>query len=215
MTSRFLSCCAIALMAGLAAATVAAPAWAQDGSFNLQNRSGRAIERLYASPRDTREWGENRLERPGLAEGATTAVRMPPDGGCRIDIRLIYADGLTEEKRDINTCLDRDVVIGTPSRTGTLEVGKGGRTAVRGGDPSFVLVNNGSRPIREFFASLTTDDDWGEDRLGRSSIEAGGRLRIRLPEGPCNYDLRVVWSNGRSEERRDINLCEARELNFP
>jgi hypothetical protein len=201
-------------MAGLAMLSPAMAQSNQDGSFNLKNMSGRTIERFYASVKESRDWGENRLNAAGLANGASMPIRMPPEGSCRADIRMVYADGLTEEKRDINTCLDRDVVIGTPPRTGTLEVGKSGQRMVGGGDPSFTLINNGSRAIRELFASLATDDDWGQDRLGRDTIEAGDRQQIRLPEGPCNYDLRIVWSNGRSEERRDVNLCEARELSF-
>ncbi|MFC7610370.1 hypothetical protein [Teichococcus aestuarii] len=89
-----------------------------DGSFNLTNRSGRLIERLYASPIRTRQWGENRLGAEGLAAGGELAIRMPPTGGCRTDLRLVFEGGLTEERRDIDTCRDRDVVIGTPARTG-------------------------------------------------------------------------------------------------
>lgn len=199
---------------GMAAFSPAQAQSSQDGSFNLKNMSGRTIERFYASVKEARDWGENRLTAAGLANGANLAIRMPPEGSCRTDIRMVYADGLTEEKRDINTCLDRDLVVGTPPRTGTLEVGKNGQRMVGGGDPSFTLVNNGSRPIRELFASLASDDDWGDDRLGRNTIDAGERQQIRLPTGPCNYDLRIVWGNGRTEERRDVNLCETRELSF-
>lgn len=206
-------------LAGLSLATLssASPALAQseqDGSFNLTNRSGRVIERLYASPQRARAWGENRLPARGLANGSDFAVRMPPTGGCRTDLRMVYAGGLTEEKRDVDTCLDRDVVIGTPSRTGTMQRDSEGKPTAPRGNPSFELVNEGNRQIREFFASLTTNDDWGEDRLGQDVVEPGDRLAIRLPAGACQYDLRVVWANGRSEERRDVNLCEMNEVSF-
>jgi hypothetical protein len=202
----------------LAGLTIAGPPAAaqadQDGSFNLTNRSGRAIERLYASPQRSRNWGENRLSPRGLANGGDVAVRMPPAGGCRTDLRLVYEGGLTEEKRDIDTCQDRDVVVGTPSRTGTLQRDSAGKPVTPRGDPSFELVNDGTRQIREFFASPTSSDDWGEDRLGQDVVEPGDRLAIRLPNGPCQYDLRAVWSNGRSDERRDVNLCETSEVSF-
>ncbi|WP_245906252.1 hypothetical protein [Teichococcus aestuarii] len=185
-----------------------------DGSFNLTNRSGRLIERLYASPIRTRQWGENRLGAEGLAAGGELAIRMPPTGGCRTDLRLVFEGGLTEERRDIDTCLDRDVVIGTPARTGGLRAGADGPAAVAQGNPSFALVNDGSRAIRELYASPTSSNDWGEDRLGRDTVPPGGRMTIRLPEGACAYDLRVVWANGRAEERRGLNLCETDELSF-
>ncbi|WBV42477.1 hypothetical protein [Pseudoroseomonas cervicalis] len=190
-----------------------APATEQDGSFNLTNRSGRAIERFYASPVQSRAWGENRLS-GALAQGAETAVRMPARGGCRTDMRIVFADGLTEEKRDVNTCIDRDVVIGTPARSGSLERDANGRVTAPQGDPSFELVNQGRAAIRELYASPATDDNWGQDRLGQDVVEAGDRMFIRLPEGPCSYDIRVVWANGRAEERREVNLCTTSELSF-
>lgn len=205
----------------LGLALLALPAHAQaetreelDGSFNLTNRSGRMIERFYVSPVQTRQWGENRLGEGGLAEGANIAIRMPPTGGCRADLRLVFRGGLTEERRDIDTCLDRDVVIGTPARTGTLRAGPQGAAGVAQGNPSFTLVNDGSRAIRELYASPTSHNDWAEDRLGRDTVAPGSRAMIRLPGGACVYDLRVVWANGRAEERRDVNLCEAEELSF-
>lgn len=186
----------------------------RDGSFNLTNRSGHRIERLYASPIQAREWGENRLGPDGLGDGASLPVRMPPEAGCRTDLRLIFAGGLTEEQRDIDTCQDRDVVIGTPARTGTLAAGRGMQRTVPRGDPSFALVNEGNRAIRELYVSRTTEDDWGADRLGQDMIQPGNRYSIRLPQGPCAFDLRIVWDNGRAEERRDVNLCETDELTF-
>ncbi|EFH09653.1 hypothetical protein ACFFMP_07045 [Pseudoroseomonas cervicalis] len=201
------------LLAAPALAQGNAPAAEQDGSFNLTNRSGRAIERFYASPVQSRAWGENRLS-GSLAEGADVAVRMPARGGCRTDMRIVFADGLTEEKRDVNTCIDRDVVIGTPARTGSLQRDASGRVTTPQGDPSFELVNEGRSAIRELYASPTTSDNWGEDRLGQDVVEAGDRMFIRLPEGPCAYDIRVVWANSRAEERRDVNLCNTSELSF-
>jgi hypothetical protein len=198
----------------LAALLLSGGAQAQeDGSFNLINRSNRAIERLYASPNDTNEWGENRLARGRtLANDGNLAVRMAPDGGCRTDLRIAFAGGVVEERRDIDTCADRDVVIGTPQRTGAKRVAResGGQSL----DPSFNLLNGAASPINELYLSLTSEDDWGEDRLGRDTVRPRGRRMVQLPAGECQYDLRVVWADGRSEERRDINLCEAGEMLF-
>jgi hypothetical protein len=203
-------------LAGLVVASLpAGPARAQqgqDGSFNLTNRSNRAIERLYASPRDTNDWGDNRLEgRASLPNGASMPVRMAPDGGCRTDLRIAFSGGVVEERRDIDTCADRDVVIGTPERTGArLAQRRGGKMA----NPSFNLRNDADVEVREVYASPTTADDWGRDRLGDDMLRAHGRMTIRLPPGECQYDLRIVWDDGRSEERRDVNLCEETDLSF-
>lgn len=202
-------------LAVLAGFLTAGPAWAQggqDGSFNLTNRSNRAIERLYASPYDTSDWGDNRLDGRGpLANGASLPMRMPPDGGCRTDLRVGFEGGLVEERRDIDTCQDRDVVIGTPERTGARQAR---RQSGKGSDPSFSLRNEAGSPVREIYASPSNEDDWGQDQLGREMVRPHGRRTIRLPSGECQYDLRIVWDDGRSEERRDVNLCETRELTF-
>lgn len=204
----------LALLALLAPVSDARALEELDGSFNLTNRSGRPIERLYASPVSARQWGENRLGAAGLAEGGSIAIRMPPTGGCRTDLRLVFRDGPTEERRDIDTCLDREVVIGTPARTGALRHGPEGGPAPVQGRPGLVLVNDGNRAIRELYASPSSDNDWGEDRLGRDTVPPGGRATIRLPAGGCAYDLRVVWANGRAEERRGLNLCDSAEISF-
>jgi hypothetical protein len=234
---RALSCASL-LTATLLGGAGAAQAQ-DDGSFNLTNRSNRVIERLFASPVDTNQWGENRLASGAtIANGANFAVRMPADGGCRTDLRIGFAGGMTEERRDIDTCVDRDVVIGTPARTGRGSgeessggaggsvgggssggaggsVGGGGSSSsssTERGDPSFIVVNQAGSPINELYASPTSEDSWGQDRLGQDIVRARGRQSIRLPRGACQYDLRIVWQDGRSEERRDVNLCEMREL---
>jgi hypothetical protein len=84
------------------------------------------------------------------------------------------------------------------------------------GDPSFNLVNRSNRVIYEAYASPATDSNWGQDRLGNNIIPAGRSFVIRLPQGECIYDVRVVYerAGGPSEERRNINLCNVNELAF-
>jgi hypothetical protein len=84
------------------------------------------------------------------------------------------------------------------------------------GDPSFNLVNRSSRVIYEAYASPASDSNWGQDRLGQNIIPAGRSFVIRLPQGECIYDVRVVYDRqgGQAEERRNINLCNMTELVF-
>ena len=84
------------------------------------------------------------------------------------------------------------------------------------GDPSFNIVNRSSRVIYEAYASPASDSNWGQDRLGQNIIPAGRNFVIRLPQGECIYDVRIVYDRqgGPSEERRNINLCNLTELVF-
>jgi hypothetical protein len=46
-------------------------------------------------------------------------------------------------------------------------------------------------------------------------VPAGRHFAIRLPEGQCLYDVRFVYENGQSDERRRVNLCEVTNLILP
>lgn len=74
--------------------------------------------------------------------------------------------------------------------------------------------NNASVQIREVYLTDTGTRGWGDDRLGRATIEPGGYYRLypnaaQAARRTCQYDLRLVFANNRSFERRDFNLCQA------
>ncbi|TCZ56745.1 hypothetical protein [Roseicella aquatilis] len=84
----------------------------------------------------------------------------------------------------------------------------------QGPDPSFRVVNNTARAINELYASPATERAWGHDRLGADVVPPGGRQVIRLPQGTCLWDVRVVWQGGGGEERRGIDTCRTADLVF-
>jgi hypothetical protein len=67
----------------------------------------------------------------------------------------------------------------------------------------------------EAYVSLSTEQEWGPDRLGNETVPAGRNFAIRLPEGPCLHDVRFVYENGQSDERRGVNLCDVTNLVLP
>ena len=75
-------------------------------------------------------------------------------------------------------------------------------------NPSFNLVNQSGRVIEQFYASPSSHQGWGPDRLGNDVVQPGGRFAVSLPLGECRYDLRVVWRGGDAQERRNLNTCE-------
>ncbi|MFC7737017.1 hypothetical protein ACFQX4_14450 [Roseomonas sp. GCM10028921] len=84
----------------------------------------------------------------------------------------------------------------------------------QGGDPSFNLVNRSGTVIQELYVSSAQVQSWGGDLLGRDVLPSGRSFPVRLPQGQCVNDLRVVYEGGRSEERRGIDTCRLSEVVF-
>jgi hypothetical protein len=188
-----------ALIAALFA-LLAVPAGAQsnDPSFRVLNNTPNVVNEVYASPASERSWGQDRLGTEVIPPGGNHIVRLPIDGNCVYDIRIVYQGGNAEERRNVNTCNITDVVLGEAQAAPPS-----GQT----GNPSFNLMNQSGRVIEQFFASPSSQQDWGPDRLGNDVVQPGATYAVRLPVGECSYDLRWVWQGGQSQERRNVNTC--------
>ena len=208
------------LVALLFAAAAHGPAWAQaNPSFNIANRAGALITELYASPAGVSNWGRNRLVGVAVPPGQRYAISLPAGGSCTYDVRVVYANGESQERRNVNTCELDDLAIPSAGTVPGSRSGTGnGRTAGRQGetdDPSFRLVNTGRSEINEVYATPVGDDGWGTDRLGDDTVAPGATRVIRLPAGQCRWDLRVVYANGKATEKRRLDLCNITDLRVP
>ncbi|MCB4820201.1 hypothetical protein [Roseicella aerolata] len=180
---------------------LAQPALAQSGdpSFRIVNNTPNVINEVYASPANQQTWGHDRLGSEVVPPGGRHIIRLPQDGNCLYDVRVVFQGGAApEERRNLNTCGMTDLVFG------------GGGAAPRGaaqGNPSFNLVNQSGRVIEEFYASPSSQQSWGPDRLGEAVVAPGTNFAVRLPQGECTYDLRWVWQGGEAQERRSVNAC--------
>ena len=203
----------------------AAPALAQQGdpSFNLVNRSGRLIFEVYASLATDQDWGPDRLGDNALPNGRSFTLRLP-QGPCIWDLRVVYerANGPAEEKRNINLCAVTEVVFDGRQMAQPPQPQPQPRPqpappqrATPSGNPSFNLVNQARVTVMEAYVSLSTEQEWGPDRLGNDVVAPGRHFAIRLPEGPCLYDVRFVYENGQTDERRGVNLCDVTNLILP
>ncbi|MDP3415837.1 hypothetical protein [Falsiroseomonas sp.] len=203
----------------LCCAALASPAQAQrDPSFNLVNRSGQPIREIYVSPSEDRYWGHDLLEADLLPDGASFPLRIAPSAGCLQDVRVVYIDGRPEERRRQDTCRIVQMVFGAGAASGAGPgAAPGGRPrpgAQASANPSFNLVNHGGASIREVYVTSVQVDNWGEDRLGQQVLPPGRHLAVRLPSGDCVNDVRIVWMDGRPEERRRIDTCGLVNLIF-
>ncbi len=212
-----------AAAAFLAFGGLAAQAQAQTGdpSFNMVNRSSQTIYEAFASPSSQNTWGPDRLGQNIIPAGRNFVIRLP-QGECIYDVRVVYErqGGPSEERRNINLCNLNELVFdgrqaqqGGPQQPGPQAPPP--PAAGPTGNPSFNLVNQGRQTVMQVFASLTTDNNWGPDRLGNETVAPGAIFGVRLPEGPCMYDIRFVYDGGQPQERRNVNLCEIINVTLP
>lgn len=201
--------------APLAAQPAPAPATG-DPSFNLINRSRVVINEVYASLVTERDWGADRLGASTVPAGGTFPIRLP-QGACNYDIRVVYQGLPAEERRGVNLCTLDELVFTGQAAAAATPGGKPGTAAPVGpvGNPSFNVVNRTQQVIREIYVSAATQDQWGPDILGREVLQVGAHFEVRLAEGPCLYDVRVVFMNGSNSERRRINTCDIANIVFP
>jgi hypothetical protein len=217
MLMRRLAMAAGAALLALGGLVPVAEAQTGDPSFNLVNRSGRVIFEAYASPAKDNSWGPDRLGQNVVPAGRNFVIRLPP-GECIYDVRVVYdrQGGPAEERRNINLCAIRDLVFdGRGAGAGGAQQAQPAAPQGPQGNPSFNLVNQSQWTVMQVFASLTTDNNWGPDRLGADTVAPGAVFPIRLPEGDCMYDVRFVYDNGQADERRNVNLCEVINLTLP
>lgn len=186
------------LIAVLSACAVSGVALAQDPSFRVINNTANVVNEVYASAVSARDWGHDRLGSEVIPPGGSQVVRLAAEGQCRFDIRIVYQGGTAEERRNQDTCRMTNLVLGgaTPAQTG------------KGGNPSFNLVNRTGSVIEQLFASPSAAQNWGDDRLGQTVVRPGQRHAVRLPQGDCQYDIRVVLQGGDAREQRRVDACE-------
>lgn len=194
---------------------------APNPSFNLVNRSPNPIKELYASPAGMTTWGRDRLGQNYLQPGGNFPVRLPADGNCVYDVRVVYADNKEEERRGLNTCnLENVAFSGGGARPGGGNGGAAGQGTGEGGrgagrEATLRLINRGGGEVQEVYATPPGDPNWGRDRLGDDTVAPGATRVIRLPAGGCIYDVRVVYADGQEAERRRLNLCATPEVQLP
>ena len=90
-------------LAAVLAASVAAPAFAEDLQFTLINNSSHDVTEMYLSPHEKDSWGENILSVDKVGAGTQGTIGIT-DGEtvCDYDIRFVTADGaIVEDTQDM------------------------------------------------------------------------------------------------------------------
>jgi hypothetical protein len=82
-------------------------------------------------------------------------------------------------------------------------------------DRDLTVLNHSQRPINEIYVSPGSAEQWGADRLGERTLEAGAQLKLRLGRTrECEFDVKVIYDDASQEETRGLNLCRARQVAF-
>jgi hypothetical protein len=97
----------------------------------------------------------------------------------------------------------------------TLGLALASPALAQGNNPDFTLRNGGLQPINEIYVSSSAVSAWGNDRLGANILAPGAGLAIVLPADQCRNDIKVVFADGATRERRGVNTCELNEVSFP
>jgi hypothetical protein len=200
---------ALALFAGLFAGVLAPTAAQAQNRFWLVNESGRTIMEAYVSSSRVSNWGPDILGSGVLPPGQRVWV-TPNFGDCALDVRVTYQGGGEETRMGVNACSLSTIAFGRAAGGAGAAVSPGRAVA---GNPSFVFTNGSGATIREVYVSLTSQSNWGNDRLGANVLQPGGRLSVSLPAvGVCTVDMRVVYMNGAAQERRRVETCSVSEF---
>jgi hypothetical protein len=83
-------------------------------------------------------------------------------------------------------------------------------------DKNFVVYNQTSSSITQFFVSPHSSDNWEDDLLtGSSSIEPDTSWRINMESDTRDlslYDVKAILDDGTKVEGGKINLCRATKV---
>lgn len=224
----------LVILAALAAA-LACPraAVSQTSTVNpdvyVANQYTSAITRLFASPVTDDSWGQDRLNGATIRPGTRGELRPERGRGCMWDIRVIYQNGREEEKRRVELCSISEVVFNgenarmpqqqgqqnqpprTPPQQQTPPPEQAPPAPPRSADT--MIINQGPATVVGLFAQAASGGDWGQDRLGSSTLRAAGRFHLRLSaDQGCSFNLRIHFAGGAVDNRTNVDLCGTPEL---
>ena len=81
--------------------------------------------------------------------------------------------------------------------------------------PTISVINHATSAIVEVYVSGIADDSWGDDRLGEQPVPPNRTFRLAAGSiTGCVADIRVVYADGRAEDKRRVDLCRNRDVSF-
>jgi hypothetical protein len=84
---------------------------ANDPTFRLINASDKTITEVFATPAGRDNWGKNRLDQGTLLAQGAHVFKLPRDGNCIYDLKVVFIDGAHREKKATNLCKLSDLPV--------------------------------------------------------------------------------------------------------
>lgn len=74
----------------------------------------------------------------------------------------------------------------------------------------FTLINSSSYVITQLQISPVSQNDWGENFLGRDVVLQGEQGTVTIADGltTCHYDMLITFNDGATVEERDYDFCD-------
>ncbi|MGK7869650.1 hypothetical protein [Falsiroseomonas sp. E2-1-a20] len=182
-------------------------------SLVLANRHFATVEQVYVSSSSEADWGPDRLGAELLPTGQDTTLELEVE--CRVDIRILFPGGGSEERRAVDICAAPRLVL-TPGwvAASAPDAATPDAAMTEPGETAGVLSlrNAGPLPIVEIYA-FPPGEPRGTDRLGADILPVGEVLDLEAPDGDaCTADVVAVFRDGRKVTRSGLDLCKAGEI---
>jgi S1-C subfamily serine protease len=78
------------------------------------------VREVYLTPVTDTHWGDDRLGSELMPRRFRLELRLPTEGGCRWDLKVVYEGGQSMEKRDQDLCATPEMAIGRAGRPGQV-----------------------------------------------------------------------------------------------
>jgi hypothetical protein len=85
-----------------------------------------------------------------------------------------------------------------------------GGSVADGYDRNVLVVNQSRKTVYRFFGSNVGRSSWEEDILGSVVLNPGRSISINFDDGSgyCNFDFKVVFSDGTYFTESNVNICQ-------
>lgn len=179
-------------------------------TITVYNNSLWDIYNIYASLSSDGGWGEDRLGSEILYADDSYSFTIPTG---------TYDFKYVDEDDDVCTMMNVSI---TGSRSFTFDTddwlecmgsdSESSSTTSSSGYYTITFVNNSLWDIYNLYASLSSDTDWGSDRLGSTILNSGEQFTLTLPAG--EYDFKFIDEDGDECKRFEAQIYSNRTIDI-